>query len=137
MYLSLLLLLGLTVCVGTRISEPNPEAVNFAHPIEGRRLSGSVLRELKVDSEESCLFECINEKKCLSYNVGSANSTENNAKRFKCQLSDSDRFASFANFTEDKDFKYGGLQVITKKSKSVVNDIFKVIQIFKAIKFLR
>ena len=100
------LLVGSTVCVGTRISEPNLEAVNFAHPIEGRRLSGSVLRELKVDSEESCPFECVNEKKCLSYNVGSANSTENNAKRFKCQLSDSDRFA---NFTEDKDFKYGGL----------------------------
>ena len=137
MYLSLLLLVGSTVCVGTRISEPNLEAVNFAHPIEGRRLSGSVLEELEVDSDDSCRFKCVNETRCFSYNIGSANSTKNNSKRFKCQLSDSDRFASFTNFTKDKDFKYGGFQVITKKkSKSVVKNIFKVTQIFKVIKFL-
>ena len=119
MYLSLLLLVGSTVSGGTRISGPNLEAVNFAHPIEGRRLSGSVLQELQVDSEESCLFECFNEKKCFSYNVGSVNSTKNNAKRFTCQLSDSDRFASFVNFTKDKDFKYGGLQVIIKNQRAL------------------
>ena len=123
MYLFLLLVVGLTVCGTTRISEPNLEAVNFAQVIEGRRLNGSVITEMEVDSEVSCQFKCVKEKKCFSYNIGSANSTKNNAKRFKCQLSDSDRFAGFANFTEDKDFKYGGLQVITKKikkSKSVV-----------------
>lgn len=121
MYLSLLLLVGWTVCVGNRISEPNLEAVNFAHPIEGRRLSGSVIKEMEVDTEVSCQFKCVDEKKCFSYNVGSANYTKNNAKGFKCQLSDSDRFAGFANFTEDEDFKYGGLQVTTKKSKSVAS----------------
>ena len=30
---------------------------------------------------------------------------------FKCQLSDSDRFVGVANFTEDKDFSYCGVQV--------------------------
>lgn len=53
-------------------------------------------------------------KKCFFfYNVGSSNSTKNNKKRLNCQLSDSDRFGGFANFTEDKDFKFWGLQVIT------------------------
>lgn len=116
MYLSVLVLVGSTVCGTTRITDPNLEAVNFAHVIERRRLNGSVIKEIEVDSEVSCKFECVKEEKCFSYNVGSTNSTKSNAKRFKCQLSDSDRFAGFANFSEDKDFKYGGLQVITKKS---------------------
>ena len=30
-----------------------------------------------------------------------------------CQLSESDRFAGFSNYTEDGDFKYKGIQVIT------------------------
>ena len=59
--------------------------------------------------EISSQFKCVNEMKCFSYKVGSTNSTTDNAKRFKCQLSDSDQFAGFANFIEDKYFKYGGL----------------------------
>ena len=43
----------------------------------------------------------------VSYNFGS---TINN-KKFKCQLSDSDRFASFQNFTEDNKFLYRGVKV--------------------------
>ena len=92
----------------SRISLPYLEAVNFAPAKEGRKLNGSVIKETEVDSEISCQFECVEEERCQSYNFGS---TRNNAGRFKCQLSDSDRFAGLVNFTEDKDFKYGGLQV--------------------------
>lgn len=104
---SLLIVPGLTVCGDTRVSEPHLKAINFSHAIEGRRFSGSVIIEMEVDSEVSCQFKCVKEKKCFSCNVGSSNSTKNNTKRFSCQLSDSDRFAGLANFTEeDLDFKY-------------------------------
>ena len=33
-----------------------------------------------------------------------------NNKNFRCQLSDSDRFASFENFTEDNTFLYRGVK---------------------------
>ena len=117
MYLPLLLLVGSTICGTTRISQPNFEAVNFVREIEGRRLSGSVIKEMEVDTKESCPFECVDEKRCFSYNVGAANFTKDNTKTFKCELSDSDRFAGFANFIEDKDFNYGGLQVKTHTLK--------------------
>lgn len=134
MYLSLLLLVGSIACSTTRISQPNFEAVNFVREIEGRRLSGSVIKEMEVETTESCQFECVDEKKCFSYNVGTANFTKDNAKRIKCELSNSDRFAGFANFLEDKDFNYGGLQVITLTEKKIKSDVvqvtFKIIQLY-------
>ena len=84
------------------------QAVNFAKEIRGRRLNGSVIREIKVDSESSCRLHCVKESSCVSYNFGS---TINNKKMFKCQLSDSDRFVSFKNFTEDNTFLYRGVKV--------------------------
>lgn len=100
--------LVVTSVYGTsRISMPNLKAVNFAHAIEGR-LNGSVIKEIEVDSEISCQFECVEEVKCYSYNFGPI---KDNTKTFKCQLSNSDRFAGFVNFTEDNNFKYRGLQV--------------------------
>ena len=47
------------------------------------------------------------ESSCVSYNFRSTT----NKKKFKCQLSDSDRFASFKNFTEDNKFLYRGVKV--------------------------
>ena len=62
-----------------------------------------------MDSESSCQFACVDDERCQSYNFGKE---ENSSERFTCQLSHSDRLSGFPNFTEDKDFKYGGLQVI-------------------------
>ncbi len=110
MHLFVLFLVVTSVYGTGRISRPNLKAVNFAHAIQGR-LNGSVIKEIEVDSEISCQFECVEEMKCYSYNFGPKN---DNTGKFKCQLSNSDRFAGFVNFTEDNDFKYGGLQVEQK-----------------------
>ena len=84
------------------------QAVNFARELRGRRLNGSVITEIQVDSESSCRLHCVKEISCVSYNF---ESTINNNNKFKCQLSDSDRFASFKNFTEDNKFLYRGVKV--------------------------
>ena len=110
MYLLKLLLVSLTIAFtygDPRMTTPVFQAVNFAREIRGRRLNGSVIREIQVDSESSCRLHCVKESSCVSYNFGS---TINN-KKFKCQLSDSDRFTSFKNFTEDNKFLYRGVKV--------------------------
>ena len=102
MHLFALLLVATSVCDTSRISKPNLKAVNFAHAIEGR-LNGGEIKEIEVDSELSCQFACVKEVKCYNFGL-----RKNNTKRFTCQLSNSDRFAGFVNFTEDKDFKNRG-----------------------------
>lgn len=97
--------------VASRISRSGLKAVNFAKEIEGRRLNGSVIKEVEVDSESSCRLMCVKEERCQSYNFGA---TKNKAQRYKCQLSDSDRFVGLANFTEDQRFKYRGIKVNVK-----------------------
>ena len=86
----------------TRIFTPDFQAVNFAKEIRGRRLNGSVFREMEVDSDVSCQLQCV------SYNFGH----KENKKRFICQLTNSDRFVGLKNFTEDHAFLYRGLKVI-------------------------
>ena len=108
MHLWMLTLLCTAVYGISRISVPDLKAVNFAEAIEGRKLSGSVIKEIEVDSESSCQFQCVGEERCQSYNFAT---TKNNSEKFKCQLSDSDRFVGFVNVTEDKDFIYRGKQV--------------------------
>ena len=104
-----LLFLVEMISYGTsRISEHDLKAVNFAKPIEGRKLNGSLIKEVEVDSEESCQVRCVAEEKCKSYNFGTK---KNKTVRFICQLSDSDRFVGHANFTKDNCFKYRGVQV--------------------------
>ena len=101
----------------SRISQPGLRAVNFAKTIAGYKLNGSVIKEIKVDSERSCQVACVREEACQSYNFGptrptnSTNTKKKSAKRFICQLSNSDRFVGFANFAEDKEFIYKGRQV--------------------------
>ena len=92
----------------TRIFTPDLKAVNFAKEIRGRRLNGSVIREIEVDSEVSCQLQCVKESECLSYNFG----PKKNKKRFNCEMSNSDRFDGLKNFTEDHEFLYRGLKVI-------------------------
>ena len=109
MHLWILSLVCSSVVYGiSRISEPELEAVNFAKAIAGQRLNGSIIKEIEVDSESSCQFECIGEEKCASYNFGTK---KNEAERLKCELSESDRFVGISNFTKDKDFIYKGRQV--------------------------
>ncbi|XP_022809162.1 ficolin-2-like [Stylophora pistillata] len=106
MHLRITVLLCAIVYGVSRISEPDLRAVNFANEIEGQKLSGSIMREMEVDSEISCQLECVDEEGCHSYNFGTI---KGDSQKFKCQLSDSDRFAGFANFTEDKNFIYRGM----------------------------
>jgi len=104
-----ILLLCTTVRSGiSHISQPNFTAGNFAKAIEGWKLNGSVISETKVDSESSCRLNCLEDKRCQSYNFGTVKDTSG---RFVCQLSDSDRFVGRVNFTEDKDFLYRGIKV--------------------------
>ena len=84
------------------------KAINFAEAIIGRKLNASAINESEVDSEISCQIGCLRESRCLSYNFG----TTKDKKTFTCQLSDSDRFRSLKNFTEDGECFYRGIQVI-------------------------
>ena len=93
----------------TKMITPNFKAVNFAKEIRERRLNGSVIREIEVESEGSCRLQCVEETGCLSYNFGFK---EKNRNKFKCQLSNSDRFVGLKNFTKDHEFLYGGIKVI-------------------------
>ena len=120
MHLWMLTLLCATTYGISRISQSELKAVNFAKAILGYKLNGSVFKEIEVNSKRSCQFACVGEEECLSYNFGPANvsnTAENNAKRFMCQLSNSDRFVGFTNFAEDKEFIYKGLQVRLKSVK--------------------
>ncbi|PFX13307.1 Fibrinogen C domain-containing protein 1, partial [Stylophora pistillata] len=90
-----------------RISEPELRAVNFADKIEGQKLNGSLIKEVEVDSETSCQLECVDEERCHSYNFGTI---QGDSGKFKCQLSDSDRFAALANLTEENSFIYRGIE---------------------------
>ena len=109
MHLLMVFMFVAAVHATSRIYQPGLKAVNYAKAIEERKLNGNVLKEVKVDSEVSCQFECVAEEKCLSYNFGPTNT---NDKRFNCQISDSDRFVGLANFTRDEKFKYRGIKVI-------------------------
>ena len=91
-----------------RISEADLKAVSFAEKIEGQKLNGSLMKEIDVDSESSCQLECVVEERCQSYNFGTL---KGDSGKFKCQLSDSDRFVGFANFIEDEHFIYRGIMV--------------------------
>jgi len=100
----------------TRITSPDFQAVNFAKEIRGRKLNGSVIREIEVNTEGGCQVECVKENRCLSYNFGPTTAK----KRFNCQLSDSDRFVGQENFTEGNEVLYRGIQVI-KSNVATVN----------------
>ena len=91
----------------SRIYEPDLAFINFAQAIQGKKLNGSVFQEISVDSEISCQTACVGDIRCLSYNFGA---TKKKGK-FICQLSDSDRFTSHENFTEDVEVVYRGIQV--------------------------
>ncbi len=105
MYMSVILAFVLANYVhgSNRCSEPDLEAINFAKAIRGKKLNGSVIKDLEVTSEISCQYECVKETRCLSYNFHSIQG--------KCQLSDSDRFVGHLNFTKEDGALYRGIQV--------------------------
>ena len=109
MHLWIVILICTAVYGISRISEYDLIAVNFAKPMAGQKLNGSVIKEIEVESEGSCRLECVEEERCRSYNFGT---TKHNAEKFKCELSDSDRFTGFKNFTKEENFTDVGLQVI-------------------------
>lgn len=90
-----------------RVETAELRAINFAKEIRGQKLNGSVITEKDVDTELACQIECIHESRCLSYNFGPSK----DESKFKCQLSGSDRFAGFKNFTRDDKVMYRGIKV--------------------------
>ena len=88
-------------------SEPEFKAVNFAKSIEGRKLTGRVIKEVEVASEISCQFECVKDPRCSSYNLVSTSGK----KTRKCQINNSDRFVGHVNFTSEDGSMYRGIQV--------------------------
>ncbi|KAL9982283.1 hypothetical protein ACROYT_G004309 [Oculina patagonica] len=119
MHLWILTLICTAVHGISRISPPGFKAVNFARAIEGRKLNGSVIKEVEVESESSCRLECVEEERCQSYNFAT---TKNEAGRFKCQLSDSDRFFGHVNFTEDENFSYRGIKSVCESIAYLCGD---------------
>ena len=104
-----LIALSVTLVSGLgRVKTNDLRAVNFAAEITGRKLLGRVIKETEEESEDACQLQCVDESRCLSYNFGPAE----DERRFKCQLSDSDRFAAMENFTQDDKFSYRGIQVL-------------------------
>ena len=107
MHVLILFLIGVTAYATSRISNTFPrfQAANFGQMMDGKQLNGSVIKEIEVESESSCRLE-----RCKSYNFGGK---KNKSERWKCQISDSDRFErpARANFIENKDFSYRGIKV--------------------------
>ncbi len=112
MYLQwFLVFLSITFAYGVNqatVETAELRAINFAKEIRGRKLNGSVITEKDVDTEFVCQIECVHKSRCLSYNFGPSKGK----KKFKCQLSDSDRFAGFNNFTVDDKVVYRGIKVM-------------------------
>lgn len=102
----LLLFFSTVVYAGSRIVQPDFDGVNFAKALFGKRLD-NVFQETVVDSETSCQIKCVKDTRCLSYNLRTTNETDNST----CQLSDSDRFTSHENFTQDGKWLYRGMEV--------------------------
>ncbi|CAH3185154.1 unnamed protein product [Porites evermanni] len=113
MFFLLIVFFFTTVYSTSRISAPGFQAVNFAQAKERRKLNGSVLKQVDVMSEDECSLRCVGDERCLSYNFGN---TRNESGTFVCELSDSDRFFGFGNFTEDNNFTYRGLQSICESN---------------------
>ena len=90
-----------------RWSELDFTAINFAQAKQDRTLTGSVISENEVTSEISCQFECVKDTRCLSYNLVPIQGKTT----WKCQLSNSDRFVGYMNFTREDGAMYRGIQV--------------------------
>lgn len=54
MHLCLMFLLCAVVYGVSSFSKSNLKAVNFAENVRGKKLNGSLIREVEVDSESSC-----------------------------------------------------------------------------------
>lgn len=123
-FLVLLLFIGNIFGLG-HISYPGVgwRTLNFAEPVEKRRLNGSVIKDEEVESELACQFKCVGEHRCQSYNFGPS---ETSLTKHLCQLSNSDRFVDRENFIEDANFKYGGFQVSSAFIYPFEKENFKV-----------
>lgn len=91
-----------------RWSELDLTAINFAEAKKDRKLTGSVINETEVISEISCQFKCLEDVRCLSYNLVLIQGKTT----WICQLSNSDRFIGYMNFTSENGALYRGIQVI-------------------------
>ncbi|XP_027057725.1 ficolin-2-like [Pocillopora damicornis] len=123
MHVLILFLISVTAYATSRISNTFPrfQAANFGQMMDGKQLNGSVIKEIEVESESSCRLECVNEERCKSYNFGG---TKKKSERWKCQISDSDRFErpARANFIENKEFSYRGIKSLCERSVDFYRD---------------
>ena len=100
----------------SRVIETGLRATNFAKTIQGKKLTGNVIKEVAVTSVLNCQIECAKESRCLSYNFKATTSKAPST----CYLSDSDRFRSLTNFSKDEEVLYGGIQVFLFKHVSAI-----------------
>lgn len=93
----------------SRKSELSLDAVNYMLRIQQKlRLITSLITKTEVDSEISCQFEYLEEPQCKFYNFEAEKNSKN---RFRCQLSDSDRFVHLDNLSKDENFRCREIRV--------------------------
>ena len=92
---------------------PNLKDVNFAKEIRGRRLNGRVNRELEVDLDGSCrLYVWKRMAACISCNV---EFNEDNTEEIHMSIMQLGSIFGLKHFTEDHEFLYHGIKVISFK----------------------
>ncbi|CAH3117300.1 unnamed protein product [Porites lobata] len=100
------------------LSFPDFKLRNYAEKIVGGRLNGSTIKQLNVSSEMSCQIECVADNRCLSYNLIPITGMD----VLICELSDSDRFVGYQNFTRQVGGIYRGLESICERESPCIND---------------
>ena len=94
------------------VNNQNIRARNFGKQFVNYYLNASIFKSLNVESELQCLFECVANSYCTSYNYvwPSVNVAA------ICGLSKTDRFLNRDNFTRAIGFSHRGV-VVSKNEK--------------------
>ena len=105
------------------IISQNLRARNFGKLLTDSFLNVSIFASFPVKSELQCLFECVVESGCKSYNYG----RPSNAVTTQCLLSSTDRFAGRENLTRLVGFNHRGITVRGyQNTKASVSAFYRV-----------
>ena len=109
------------------VNNQNIRARNFGKQFVNYYLNASIFKSLNVESELQCLFECVANSYCTSYNYGwpSVNVAA------ICGLSKTDRFLNRDNFTRAIGFSHRGV-VVSKNEKifgMTITHFFRLIHV--------
>ena len=80
---------------------------NFGKRTKNFYLNSSIFMTSTVELEVRCLYQCVVEDQCLSYNYGPNSAGDG----FTCELSGTDRFSGRDNFVSKIGFSHRGLVV--------------------------